>query len=293
MKKVITLIAVLYAISSWHVSAETPNEVSIYGGGGYSFFYYQPSLKGASSSGFGGDLGLGFTGFVTPQLGFHIGLGIAMYNITAKVENLHVFTSDLTDNNGYTFDLHTDLSGYSEKHKTLCLSIPLMIQFQTNPTPLWNRRLAVENNFYAMTGVKVNIVFDSQYETKIATLYNKAYYPELNNWAGTQKFAGLGLFKGNKTDGTLKYVLPVFTFEAGMKWRIAKNAFLYTGAYFDYGLNNFTRNNRELIENYTSPKEFENLTLLAFTNNMNLMTVGIKLRLAFIQRYNPMACPKL
>jgi hypothetical protein len=293
MKKTIILTAILFAISTLDVSAKAPNEVSIWGGAGYSFFHFKPTVSGASSKGYSGDLGIGFTGFITNNLGFHIGAGVALYSLTGKKDSLNVFSSGLTDSNGYTFDLYSELTGYSETHKLLCISVPLMIQFQTEPRPAYSRRMALENCFYAMAGVKVNIVFDNQYETKVATLHNKAYYPKLDNWAGTQKFAGLGAFNGNNADGNLKYVLPIFTLEAGMKWRIAKNMFLYTGAYFDYALNSFTKNERDNIENYTSPTEFDNLSLLAFTEDMNVTTVGIKLRLSFVQKYNPVACPAI
>ena len=283
----------LFAINSLHVLAKTPNEISIYGGGGYSRFIFQPSSKDASSKGFYGDFGTGFTSFITPKLGFHIGAGFAMYNLTAKKDSLSVFTPDLIDSNGYTFDLFSELFGYRETHRIFCLSIPLMIQIQTEPRPAYNRRLSTENCFYAMAGAKVNIVVKSEYDMEIATLYNKAYYPLQNNWAGTQKFAGLGVFNGNNADGNLKYILPVFSLEAGMKWRIASAMYLYTGAFFDYGPNSFVKNDRDQIKNYTSPRDFENLALLELSDNMNIMTAGIKLRLTFIKRFNPISCPAI
>jgi hypothetical protein len=44
--------------------------------GGFAAFCFQPMQKNASSMGYGGDAGLGFTGFITPNWGIHTGVVI-------------------------------------------------------------------------------------------------------------------------------------------------------------------------------------------------------------------------
>jgi len=300
------LILVLFALSFLHLSAQkTSHEFSIYGGGGFSFFAYSPSLRSASSGGFSGDAGVGFTGFVSPQVGFHVGVGFGTYNIKAKVGTLKTITSGLEQilSNGglLLFDLHTTLSGYRETQKATFLSIPVMLQFQTKQKQEWIWKRSEMKGFYAMGGVKVNILLKNEYEAQVETLNNLAYYPEADNWSGTQTFAGLGTFDGNSANGNLKLgVHVVFAFEAGMKWRISRNLFLYTGAFFDCGLNDLAKNSRVALTDYTytqyltyinTSTDSKYLTLLEFTDRINLMTVGIKLRLAFFKTPERAPCP--
>jgi len=83
--------------------------------------------------------------------------------------------------------------------------------------------------------------------------------------------------------------------EAGMKWNIADNLSLYTGAFFDYGLNNVVKGGKQAFINYTA-KDAENFTTNSvlssytdnsksstFTNKANMMAVGIKVRLALVR----------
>ena len=229
------LIVIVFVMSSLQVTAAgNSNEFAIHGGGGYSFFLFRPSVTGASSSGASGDLGVGFTGFVAPYVGLHVGVGLGIYSINVKVDSIKAFTSNLIDIQNLNFDLYSTLSGYSEAHQTFCLSVPLMLQYQTMPSQSsWGRSSGSQQGFYAMGGLKLNILLSNSYESSIKTLRNEAYYPDFNNWAATQNFAGLGNFKGRKAKGNVGYVQAMLALEAGMKWRISNEMFIYTGAYFD------------------------------------------------------------
>ena len=288
------LVAILLAMNSLQMSAKSPNELSIYGGGGFSAFHCQPSLSGSSSGGFSGDLGGAFTAFVSSQVGFHVGAGLGIYSIENKVKELYTYTPDLRDDNNYIFDLHTTLFNYRETHRTFYLSIPLMLHVQSNMNRSWNRRQNQDIGFYLLTGIKANILFSRKYESEVGSLFNTAYYQYLDNWAATQKFEGLGLFDETKnTKGTLDFgILAMFTIEAGPKWVLSNNMLLYTGVYFDYGLIDPSKGGREPVEKYTYPKDLENLPLLAYTDKMNLMTIGLKVRLAFARNTSPYDCPR-
>ena len=294
------LIVILFVMSSLQVLAKTPSEFSIYGGGGYAAFHCQPSLAGATSGGFGADLGGAFTGFVSPNVGFHIGAGLAYYNLNVNVKELKTTTLDQIDANMLGFDLYTTLYDYRENHRTFCLSIPVMIQFQSNMDGSWNRRRSRDAGFYLMTGIKANLLLSRKYDSEVGSLFNAAYYETMYNWAATQKFAGLGLFTESKdaktlakASGSLDFgVLALFTLESGVKWRLNNGMFLYTGAYFDYGLIDPSKSSREPVKNYIYPEDLEKLTLLAYTDKMNLMTVGLKVRLAFTRTSSPADCPR-
>jgi len=286
---IVKLLIILFTLSSLHLFAQkNSKEFSMYGGGGLSFFAYQAPMNFTSSIGYHGDVGVGFTGFVSQQCGFHIGAGLGLFNIKAKVGDLQTFTPDLTDWNERLYDLYTTLSGYSETHKTFSLNIPLMFQFQTKMKQGWNWKKSQKLGYYAMIGAKLHLLFNRTYDSQITTLYNAAYYPEADNWAATQTFAGLGDFVGKDTDGKLNVdVLAMFAFETGLKHRLNKNLYLYTGIYFDCGLNDPTKKYREPVGNYIFVKDLADLSLLEFYNNSFLMGIGIKLRLAF---YKPPKC---
>ena len=236
---------ILFIISSLSVSAQkTDYELSIVGGSGFSFLNIQPKIPKASSSGFSGDIGIGYTLFPTEQFGISLGAGLGMSGINCKIPK----TWDIEiDNIEFTF------SDYSESVKMTFLNIPFMLQYQdihkSNPQ---------KPVFYAMGGVKV-IVINSKFETKLnVSNLNK----RLNH-------------KGNISNAFINSL----TFEAGIKKHyIYDNLILYTGVYFDYGLNNF-------LEEYRHSPE-ESLTgLLIFSDKLNLITTGIKLRLVFSFRH--------
>jgi hypothetical protein len=292
-------ILMLFIISALNVSAKSPNEFGIYGEGSYMFFF-QPKLigvHGVSSTGFGGDLGMSFTGFFSEQFGFHVGLDVGMYNVKNTVNNISFCTPDygyalnpLVEGEKHYYDLYTDLFGYYEKHRMALMSVPLMLQFQTPRRLFYN----TEKVFYAATGVKLNYLINSQYDVEVESFRNEAHFKEINNWGGTQEFVEFGRFKGNTSNGQFGYFMPVFTVETGLKWYFPHRFILYTSIFFEYVLNDPTKDDRDDFNNYTSGKDFQNLSLLKFSNNTNLMSAGIKLRLAFVKtkRSHDLPCPK-
>ena len=281
----IKLIFLLLVLSTLIVSGQkTLNEFSIHGGGGLAVFCFQPSIKNASSMGYGGDAGVGFTGFFNQNWGVHIGAGLGIFNIKNKVDNFRFITPEQRDCEGYLFDLHTTMNKYQETHQSNFLTVPIMLQFQTktNQSFYWNKDEKV--CYYAMAGIKALIPFNYDYTSKIASLNNMAYYPEFDNWINSLPILGLGTFDGNSTTGKLKFdALIMFAFETGTKWYIGRSVFLYTGVYFDCGLHDPTMKNRVPYRNYIHPEQLQEITLLEFTKTMNLMTAGIKLRLAFFR----------
>ena len=293
------IMLILFTISALSVSAKTPNEFGIYGAGGYTFFYQSKlnDVHGVSSGGFGGDLGVSFTGFFTEQFGFHIGLGVGIYNVKNVVDSFAFVTPDygyelnpLVEGEKHYYDLYTGLYGYSEKHTMFFITIPLMLQFQT-PHRL---RSSVERGFYASAGVKLNYLINTQYDVGVETFKNVAHFKEIDNWGGTQEFAGFGRFKGNTSSGKLGNFIPLLSLETGIKWCFPHRFILYTGVFFEYGLNDLTKNDRDDFNNYTSKNDFETLSLLKFSDKTNIMSAGIKLRLAFVNNKtgHELLCPK-
>ena len=290
-------ISAIMAMSSIYLSAQSIHEFSVYGGGGLSTLHYKLA-EGDRSGGIGGDFGVGYTfinanwqasetgTLVSAQWGLHTGIGLGLYNAKSNLNGVKTVTSDLTDNDivATQFHLHTTLREYNETQNALYLNIPVMGLYQTT----LGRQL-----FYGMGGVKFGIPISSNFKSKNATFVNKAYYWELDNWAETQEFAGYGTFKGRNSDGDVELGFNMMlALEGGVKWRISENLFIYTGLFFDYGLNNVSKGNYQKFVNYNkdNPKGFTTNSVLAsysnsnpkelkmFTEKINLMAVGIKVR---------------
>jgi len=292
MKKLIITIALICATCSY-LSAQSVHEFSVYGGGGLSPIRYT-LLEGDVSSSFGGNVGVGYsylqvinravaTGKVVfhQTWGIHIGVGLDIYNANAKLNRVKAVTAKLIDSENHNFDLTTTLSGYEETQEAMFLNIPVMGQFYMN-------------QIYFMCGIKTGIPINGKYKSKGATLTNEAYYPKWENWMKTQTFAGYGAFKGKEYDGDIDFGVSVaLALETGMNWSISKNVLLYSGVYLDYGLNNIANSDYLPFINYDakSPANFTTNSVLSsyannsrsttFTDKVNTMAVGVKLRLAF------------
>jgi hypothetical protein len=276
MKKiVITLFA---AICSLFASAQTTHEFSINGGGGLSTLNYTLS-SGEKTLGFGGEFGLGYTCVFVKTVGIHVGANIALYNSDVTLDDVQIVTENLIDNEGDHFNLHTTLNTYKESQNAMFLNIPVMIQLQTK----------LRHKFYVMGGVKIGIPLSCKYKVSDATITNEAYYPDYNNWLTDQTFAGYGRFENVNAKGDYEYsISTTLALETGIKWKIGKIPALYTGVYFDYGLNNITQESDQPFVNYTytnsEPAEFTtNSALPAAADKINVMAVGIKMRMALMK----------
>jgi len=286
------LFMLFLALSSLHVMAQkAAPEFSASIGGGISTLAFQPSVSGKSSIGFSSDIGGGFTGFFSQQVGIYVGAGFGLYNVKTKVSEIVAPTPGMIDQqNNYLYDLTTTLFDYTEMKKSMFVNIPLMFQFQSKIKQYWNWRQTKKAGFYAKGGMKLYLLFNSKYETMVSALKNVALYTELGGVAGTQTFARLGRFDNNKegwsSEGDLGFgVMAALALETGVKWRIDKTTFLYTGIYFDCGLNDPNKDARVQYKNETKlPKtDLSDLTLLKTENQQRttLMVVGIKLQFAF------------
>ena len=284
MKKLIIIIILITAAGSLHVLAQrSVHEFSVYGGGGLSTLNYQLS-SGNRNVGLGGDFGLGYTwcqsrervtatgAIFRENWGIYTGVGLGMYNAKAKLDAQKTLTKNLTDNEGDQFEMLTSFDSYTEKQSAMFLSIPVMGQFQIR-------------QYYVMGGFKLAIPVNAKYSSKNATLANEGYYIHCDNVIDAPEFQGFGTFARKNFDGTLDLgTTLMLALEGGMKWRLTGNFSLFTGVYFDYGLNNsFKGGNKSFIKYYPGEiADFStNSVLYVFADKVKMMAAGIKLRLSF------------
>jgi len=269
-----------FLLSAFFVSAQTSHEFSVNGGGGLSTLNYKLS-SGSKNLGGGAEFGFGYTYLFTEKMGVHVGADFGFYKGSANISGSKIITGNLTDNEGDRFNLHSTLNSYEESQKAMFLNIPVMLQFQTGEN----------HKFYAMGGVKAGIPISNSYTVSNFTITNEAYYPDFDNWLTDQEFAGYGKFENINSDGKPNFKLSVaLALEAGMKWNISKSFAVYTGAYFDCGLNNIAPKNEPFINyNASEPASFTTNSALVHSEKVNVIAAGVKVRFAFTPNSAPSA----
>ena len=287
----------LFLFTSLFASAQViadkePNEISIFLGGGLSSIHHQQMPHAPYFNGSAIEFGIGNTHYFNRKWAIFVGAGPAIYSTSKRVD-VDVLTAGLTDRNGYAFDLYTT-TDYSEAFQIMSINIPVMLQYQSRRNYMtWWQRMKRYHGFYFMGGVKASIPINDTYEAEITRITNAAYYPEMDNWAATQRFAGLGSFDdGSITDGSLKFDIGFkVALEAGFKWRFGKNYLLYTGAFCDIGLSNAVKETREPVRNHIAVDHISDFSILTFSDNINMMTAGIMFRLSFYRPNDRSQCP--
>ncbi len=260
------------------------HEFSVYSGGGLSTLKYKTTI-GDRKNGLGGLFGFGYSYFFTNHIGIGTGMELSSYHAKMLVDNLSdkYMTTDFDDDE---FEFRTTVNNYTEKQNALMINIPLMVQYHTGKN----------NRFYIAAGGKAGIPVRGKYRTSGAEMKNSGYYAMENYEYTTQEFLGFGTFKGKDTNGTIDLnVAWMLSAEAGIKWKLKENMFLYTGIYFDYGLNDFgkSEHNEQFVQyNRVSPGDFTTNSVLTsrytqdghaekFTDKVVPLAAGIKIRLAF------------
>ena len=304
MKKLFIINVIwIAALSTLHLSAQKAHqELSVYGGCGLSTLRYKlpspnsTSFNGDRKAAFGGDFGVGYTYFVGESssgkwsYAVHSGLEGGLYIAKANVKHGVTIKENQTDKHGVTiedilkdnegdqFRLRSTISDYEETQKMWLLSIPVMGMVKID----W---------FYGMGGFKFGLPVGRKFESAGKNLLNEAeYYDQravgIDNWLTAPKFQGYGNFTEWDSYEKIKYnVTVLLSLEAGGRFALSEKYILYAGAYFDYGINNSLNKSYEHLVNYrinhAENVEFNtNSVLSAFTEKVNVMSAGIKIRLA-------------
>ena len=294
MKKTIIITAISLMGLFKTLNAQHEHEFSVYGGGGLSGLNYKTNVSNAilfdddKFLRMGGIIGIGYGYFFNPQWGLTTGFEFAVYNTKY---HLGIFEDKYmaVDIDNVNFDFHSLAQNYKERQRATMLQMPLMVQFQT---PAFNVR-----QFFAAAGVKVGVPIKGKYKSTV-DLLNAGYY-EFEEYYYYDYFMGFGEYEDIKSKGTWDFNSALFlSAEAGMKWRLNDQFSLYTGAYFDYGLNAIYRTRIEqapthfVAYNTANPPDFAvNSVILSsykqndvphlFIDKINPLAAGIKLKLVF------------
>lgn len=266
------------------LKGQNKHEISVYGTGGLSAFKYDV-ITGDQKTGMGSSFGVGYTYFLSDKLGVTSGAEIALYNSKMNFDNLYnnYITKDYQEE---SFELRSTITDYEEKQNAMYINIPLMLQFQTGN----------KNKFFVAAGGKIGFSMDGRYKSSGASIKNTGYYEHEDYEYTTQEFLGFGTFASRKVDEEVKFKMSyMLSAEAGIKWTLKEDLFLYTGAYVDYGLNNIQKEISEqafIAYNPENPRDFFINSILSsqsmqdnkpepFVDKISIMAAGIKIRLSF------------
>lgn len=280
----ISMIIISFAQIPLQAQNRASHELSIYSDGGLSTFFYKPAI-GTQKLGIGGEGGLMYTLLFTKNIGLNIGAGVTFYQSTFFLDELKdsYFAIDYQGND---FEFRTVLSNYEEKQKGLFVHIPLSLYFQTDG----------KQKFYASIGAKIAIPVSGKYVSSESQLQTSGYYIFENMEYDTQEFIGFGNFiqSGKSEKLTLNFSV-MLSAEVGGKWALGDKTSLYTGIYFDYGLNNIRKGDYEPMVRYAAADEqivtlnpswnvnclSENQQRQAIVEKVNTMAVGLKIAFGF------------
>ncbi|GHV67647.1 hypothetical protein FACS1894199_13530 [Bacteroidia bacterium] len=235
---------------------QSQHEFSISAGGGVGVLEYRPIGGGKQAMQMGFDIGVAYTFFATPHIGFKIGLNYATFNGNSgedhaedikyyDVGDIKIEVEDPRDGQTGTIEIDYYARGntYVETQNVPLLMIPVMLQFQSGN----NDKLG----FYGAAGIKIGIPMNPTYtgEWKELEMFPWIYEQESGaDYYGVRKFEeeqtkyGYGTFSGKKRSGKLEIGNPILAaVEVGVKYPVSPKMALYIGGYFNYGVNDIAK----------------------------------------------------
>jgi len=295
MKKISIIILSLAITATVFAQETSKHEFSINAGGGISTLLYSSNV-GVQSNGFGYTFGLGYTFNFSENWAILTGVDLAFYNSSYEAKTLsHSYSiahSTITPlplpGSDTRFDVTYEYTNYEENQAATYLNIPIMAQFSTSG----------ENKFYVAAGAKIGIPISSKYKIEGGRLdltgyshYTGQPYPGNDYPIPTDPKEnyddGHGFGRSTPTDeADLNFKLScMLSLEMGAKWKLAERWNLYTGIYFDYGLNNISdTNEKRMVEYKESGNHIYNSAIQSMPANIdgiNNMAIGLKIKVSF------------
>ncbi len=267
------LLTILLLFTFWgqqELAAQSKHELSVAGFGGLSTLK-NPLLSNKMGGGFSAGYSYRFNEKWALCSGIEFAFYGAAYNATTLNESYPVASPIDNPQPGFdnAFTFHADYTGYEEKLSALYLQIPVMAQYAY---PLG------KNFLYGAAGIKIGIPLTATYKAGAQSLSTWGH----SNYTGqdyTNEY-GFGSSGNPSHNGNMETgPSAALAIEAGMKWILNEKFSLYSGFYFDYGLNNVNKmedGTHSTIYNYPADYTYNS----AVTGKMNLLAAGIKIKIA-------------
>ena len=254
------------------------HEFSFQVSGGMSPLTFKTEV-GESSGGGGFGAGFGYTYRFNPNWGISTGVNVATFGNKLSLDAFNG-SYNTTDNQGDDFRFSYSVTNYEEKQNVTMVLIPIMARYEL---PL-NFNFA-ETDLQVAGGFKVGLPLSSKSTVQQGTFSSQGYYSHENQTYQNLPHRG---FVTNHTMDKAKNTLELKTaimlsLEAGLSFNLGNDLALFSGLYFDYGLNDIQKlQDGELVQ-YQSENPAALQTGNALQTNMVSkivpMSVGLKVRI--------------
>jgi hypothetical protein len=286
MKHIFLTVLTVFCLSTVTATAQTQgeekrdvqkHELSIYGTGGYSSLSCTLPGSDSKSGSTGGGAGLGYTFNISPSLGINTGIEMTAYGSEVSFGSI---SGEYDEKMGeYLLKFSYSLKNYKEVQSLTLFSVPVMAQYSL---PLGS---GGSMKFYASGGFKFGFPVSSTADITPGTATASGYYSYENvNYENLPKHGfvnNVALPAVEKTfDAGFSTALAL---ETGLRFTLTDKIGLYTGLYFDYGLNSIQKtNDKHLLEyDITNESTLNNSVLnTGLTDKVNLFSIGLKVRVS-------------
>ncbi|BAO55719.1 hypothetical protein [Nonlabens marinus] len=232
----------------------------------------------------GAGLELGVNLSLSENWSLNSGLGYSFQRSRSAISNLSGVQNNAQDLEGENFRFMYQVSGYSEVQEFQNLSIPLNVQFETTG----------HTRFYVRAGASYNLIMNASQDSQAQRLTTSGFFERFNGTLTAPAFAGFGTYGPidfAERDVELSNSINA-TLELGIKETLPNNAFIYFGAFVEYGLNDIKEdapNAGILSFNSTEPTNFISNGVLHAQNNAGneyineakLFFTGVRIRYQF------------
>jgi len=275
------IIVVLVLFTPCILQAQSQSEFTVSLGAGSSSLKYQLD-NGQSKSGFGWELGAGYSYYFSRMIGIFIGLEAEAFNSSVDVENLS-FQQQIPTPAGLSgnFSLQANYTGLKETQSAVMLQIPVMLQLQFP--------VDKKDALYLGAGIKAGFPVSSRWNQSVATLVTTGYSDYTVQQYADMPNHGFSTYSNVGASGKMELKSPAFlALEGGLKFGMGAKKYLYAGIFLDYGLNNIYKapaaNTTLLDYNSASPADYSYNSILTINHysvsgGIKPFAIGLKIKL--------------
>ncbi|OXB11786.1 hypothetical protein B0A81_00045 [Flavobacterium plurextorum] len=271
-------------------SAIRAQEFNIKINGGPSGILYESTLGDAKlKTGFG--IGLGYTYYISKHWGITTGLEGQYSQNSFKLNEGTTFTSYEVDDQGSAFEYRVSPKNYAEDQNFFSIVVPILLQYRTD--------ISTKTGFYLGVGAKALFPGKLKSNVSASEIQISGYYPDLDlviDNLPSHGFGKIANWKGSTRTSLANSIL--LSAESGLSFKLKDNLNLYTGVYFDYGLNELAKSNSDSNLVTYSAKDVNMIEPNGVIKNekvvqkSNYLAAGIQVKLGFsIKKKNQLPAP--
>jgi hypothetical protein len=257
------------------------HEILVYTTFGLARIGYKLDL-GLRRNGFNVGLGANYAYNIDGHFAVVSGLELAHYSSRMRMSGFSESYSERDNSNQRFTMMYSFNEEYSERQSTVLLSIPVMGRYMT-PLPYDDGSMS----YFVMTGMKFGIPFVSRATITPGTVTTSGYYEyEARTYTNLLEHGFVNGQSGDKTKSRIRFgVVPMLSFETGVRLPIGYKMKLSTSFYLDYCFANIHKSKNKHILEYQSivPSQFVYNTVLNTdaVRKITLFSTGAKVGITF------------